>query len=153
MKSSPLQLRRYFVTEISLTANREFDAKKEVKLGDGDLDVSPSFLMTENDPRQWQITLRIKQQPGRPDANAPYYFTLEMVGFFRVADDFPAEKVEWLVNTNGTSVLYSAAREVLRAAMAQGPYVQILLPTASFYDLKSQNKEAAPAEDVTKPKT
>ena len=145
MKNSPLQLRRYFVTELSLTANKEFDPKKEIKLGVESLVVAPALLADASDPRQWQVTLRIQQQPS-PEANAPYFSTLEIVGFFRLQDDYPAEKIEWMVQTNATSVLYSAAREILRAAMAQGPYPPVILPTLSFYSPRPEKQPAAPAE-------
>lgn len=145
MKNSPLQLKRYFVTELSLTANKEFDPKKEVKLGVESLVVAPALLADASDPRQWQVTLRIQQHPG-PEANAPYFSTLEIVGFFCLQDDYPQEKIEWMVQTNATSVLYSAAREILRGAMAQGPYPPVILPTLSFYSPRTEKQTAAPVE-------
>jgi preprotein translocase subunit SecB len=132
MKNSPLQLKRYFVTELSLTANKEFDPKRETKLGRESIIVTPSLLPDTSDARQWQVTLRIQQQPGA-GANPPYFCALEIVGFFRLQDDYPEENIEWMVQTNGTSVLFSAAREILRGATALGPYPPILLPTVSFY--------------------
>jgi preprotein translocase subunit SecB len=146
MKNSPLQLERYFVTEFSLTANKEFDSKKEIKLGIENIVVTPALVSAPSNPRQWQVTLRIQLQPN-PDANAPYFFTLELVGLFRVSDAYPEENVEWIVQTNATSVLYSAAREVLRSAMAQGPYPPFLLPTASFYGPNPNKPATPPTED------
>lgn len=150
MKNSPLQLKRYFVTEISLTANKEFDPKKEIKLGIESLVVAPALLADPSDPRQWQVTLRIQQQPGS-EANAPYFSALEIVGFFRLQNDYPQERVEWMVQTNATSVLYSAAREILRGAMAQGPYLPVILPTVSFYSPQPKNQRATPAERAAEP--
>lgn len=132
MKSAALQLNYYFVTELSVTANREHDPKKPVTLTDENLVVTPDILPDQNDPRRWQVTLRIQQQAG-PDVNAPYFFTVELTGFFSVASNFPEDKAEWMVRTNATSVLYSTAREVLRSAMSQGPFCPLLLPTVSFY--------------------
>lgn len=142
MKNSPLQLKRYFVTELSLTANKEFDPRKEVKLGVDNMIVTPALLADASDRRQWQVTLRIQLQPG-PEANTPYFSALEVVGFFRLQDDYPEENIEWMVQTNATSVLYSAAREILRGATAQGPYPAFLLPTVSFYG-PNPNKLATP---------
>jgi preprotein translocase subunit SecB len=145
MNNSPLQLKRYFVTELSLTANKEFDPKMEVKVGMDNLIVAPALLADTSDPRQWQVTLRIQQQSGH-EANAPYFCTLEIVGFFRLQDDYPEEKIEWMVQTNATSVLYSAAREILRGVMAQGPYLPVLLPTVSFYGPNPKASATPPVE-------
>lgn len=144
MNNSPLQLKRYFVTELSLTANKEFDPKQEVKLGAESLFVEPSLLPDPSNARQWQVTLRIRQQTGK-EANAPYFCALEIVGFFGLQADYPEDKIQWIIQTNATSVLYSAAREILRSAMAQGPHPPILLPTVSFY---GPNPKAAPAATV-----
>ena len=144
MKNSPLQLKHYFVTELSLTANKEFDPKKESKLGIESLVVTPALMADAADPRQWQVTLRIQQQPG-PEANAPYFSALEIVGFFCLQDNYPEEKIEWMVKTNATSVLYGVAREILRAAMAQGPFPPVILPTASFYSPRPEQQPVAPA--------
>jgi preprotein translocase subunit SecB len=132
MKSAALQLRRYFVTELSVTANRQHEPGKPITLTDENLVVKQDFLSQKDDPRRWQVTLRIQQQGG-PSTNAPYSFTIELVGFFSVANNYPEEKVEWMVRTNAVSVLYSTAREVLRGAMSQGPFCPLLLPTVSFY--------------------
>ncbi len=104
-----------------------------------DLEATPSFLPEGDNTRHWQVTLRVKHQPARKGANTPYYFTVEMVGTFTVGNEYPPEKIEWLVKTNATSVLFSAAREIVRAITGQGPYGAMILPTVSFYDLKSQD--------------
>ena len=132
MKPSPLQLKRYFVTELNVAANRKHDPGKPILLTDEHLVVKPDFLSLHENARQWQVTLRIQQQGGLA-TNPPYFFTIEVVGLFSVAESYPAEKAEWMVQTNATSVLFSTAREVLRGVMAQGPFCPLLLPTVSFY--------------------
>ena len=132
MISATLQLKYYFVAELSVIANRDHDRTKPIALTDENLVVVPTFIPDTKDSRLWQVTLRVQQQAG-PAANAPYFFTAELTGFFSVAPDYPDNKVEWMVRTNATSVLYSTAREVLRSAMSQGPYCPLLLPTVSFY--------------------
>jgi preprotein translocase subunit SecB len=132
MKTAALQLNCYFVSELNVTANRQHDPKMPVTLTDENLVVKPDFMAQRDEPRRWQVTLRIQQQGG-PSTNPPYFFTIELVGLFTVAANYPEDKVEWMVRTNASSVLYSTAREVLRGAMAQGPYCPLLLPTVSFY--------------------
>lgn len=138
MKSAALQLNCYFVTELNVTANRQHDPKSPITLSDENLVIKPDFMVQQGESRRWQVTLRIQQQGG-PSTNPPYFFTVEMVGLFSVAANYPEDKVEWMVRTNASSVLYSTAREVLRSAMAQGPYCPLLLPTVSFYTPDTKN--------------
>ncbi len=132
MKISPLQLNQYFITDLLFTANRDHNPAAPVKLKATDLDVQPTCLPNKDNPRAWQVTLRITQKP-IAEANAPYSFSLEVVGFFEVAETYAAEKVAAFVETNGTSMLYGAARAILKTVTATGPYVPVLLPTVSFY--------------------
>jgi preprotein translocase subunit SecB len=158
MKASPLQLNSYFVTELNVTANRQHEPEKPVTLSDENLVVKPDFMVHKDDLRRWQVTLRIQQQGG-PATNPPYFFTIELVGLFSVWKSYPDDKVEWMVRTNASSVLYSTAREVLRGAMSQGPFCPLLLPTVSFYtpetkkmldaaNAKKQRAAALPAPET-----
>ena len=137
MKPAVLQLNYYFVTELNVAANPQHDPGKPVTLTDENLVVKQDFLLQNKDPCQWQVTLRIQQQGG-PATNPPYFFTIELVGLFAMAGNYPEDKAEWMVRTNATSVLYSTAREVLRGVMSQGPFRPLLLPTVSFYTAETR---------------
>jgi preprotein translocase subunit SecB len=144
MKASPLNLRDYYVTELSVTTNKNFDLQKPVSMKFEDL-VVERHLIQHNDAKNgspWQLTLRV-HHTSAPERNAPYQFTLELVGFFDVNAKVPAEKVETILKVNGASMLYGAARQVIRSATAQGPYLPVLLPSVSFY----APKESAPAPE------
>lgn len=142
MKLSPLELEHYFVTTLSLTANRNFDGQKPRAACICDLLVEPFLQVDEKDTRHWQVTLKLTYRPG-PDVNAPYHFAVEIVGLFRVTAEYGADKVQWLVETNATSILYGTAREMLRSMMTTGPYPPLLLPTGSFYEPKKVAPTAA----------
>lgn len=133
MKISPLQLERYFSTDLHFTANRQFDAEKPVEITDAQFSVQASALRSKEQAKQWQITLHIQYQPAA-SANAPYAFSLEMVGFFEVAGGFPEEKTEQLVRTNGATMLYGIAREIVRDLTARGPHAALVLPSVSFFE-------------------
>jgi preprotein translocase subunit SecB len=143
MRTSPLQLSSYFVTEFSLTTNRRFDAQKSVRLHVDDLTAEPACMKSKKSPGEWQVTLQIRQKLA-PNANTPYSFALEMVGFFRVHEKYPAERVEMLVRTNAPSVLFGMAREVIRGATCLGPFGPILLPTVSFYEPQQPGRIGEP---------
>ena len=142
MNLSRLELQNYFVTALSLTANRNFDGHKPRAACFSDLLVEPFFKVDDKDARHWQVTLKITYRPG-PDVNAPYHFAIEIVGLFQVAVDYSADKVQWVVETNATSVLFGTAREMLRSTMTTGPYPPMILPTGSFYEPKRAPGEKA----------
>lgn len=135
MQTSPMQLKHYFVTDLNVTTNRQHKSGQSIKVSDADLKINTDFLLQEEESNNWQVTLRVQLQAS-PETNAPYYFMVELVGYFSVAEIYKGPP-DWLVRTNAPSVLYSTAREVLRSAMSQGPFCPLLLPTASFYDPES----------------
>jgi len=141
MKPSQLELHDYFVTSLSLTANRSYDREKGVKPSVNDLQVEPILGPDQKDNRHWQLTLKVNYRPG-PDVNTPYHFSVEIVGLFQVSPQVTEEKIKWWIETNATAVLYSALREIVRAVTSRGPYPALLLPTGTFYE-KSHEKTTA----------
>jgi preprotein translocase subunit SecB len=81
--------------------------------------------------RCWQVVLDLKTPPVEESAN-PYQLEIQVVGFFEVAADFPAENMEKLVGITGSSLLYSAAREFILTITSRGPWPAIFLPTITY---------------------
>ena len=129
---SHLLLERYFVTDLLVQANKSFDPDSVMTLGFDALQIDSEVRMPSNESELWEVTLRLFHQ-GSEKINTPYFFRVELVGSFSVGKSYPKQNAEWLVRTNAPSVLYSTAREVLRSAMASGPFKAIILPTVSFY--------------------
>lgn len=147
---SPLKCCGYFVTELVLTANPDYDANKPSALDFKDLQVTSTadVLPQEKEHQKplWRLLLRVHQNIG-PEKNAPYNFVLVLLGHFEVHSDYPADKAKQLAEVNGSSILYSAARQILRDAMNNGPFRPLILPTVSFADMAvppSANKVAEP---------
>lgn len=133
MKPSSLQLRLYFVTDLSISVNPEFDATKDVNLHIGNIAIKSENIQKEDDEYEWQIKLTIRHTQNS-DSNSPYFFAVDMVGYFHIDESLPKTRVEKFVFVNGSSVLYSSAREILRNAMSDGPYDPIMLPTVCFFE-------------------
>lgn len=147
---SPLKCRGYFVTELALTANPDYDVNKPSALDFKDLQVTSTadILPQEKEPRKsvWRLLLRVHQNVGI-EKNAPYNFALVLLGHFEVHPDYPADKAKQLAEVNGSSILYSVARQILRDAMNNGPFRPLILPTVSFIDMAappSANQVAEP---------
>lgn len=155
MKPSPLQIEHYFVTDLHFAVNAGFDAKRKVELIDDQFVVDSFLLQDEKAPEKWQVTLRIKHLP-TATTNAPYSIALDVVGYFAVASNFPKDKVERLVKTNGSSMLYSIAREIARTVTSMSPHLGLMLPSVSFYEslpqvLPQPQSEPAQISDAIKP--
>lgn len=139
---SQLLVKRYFVTDLLVQANKSFDESAAMNLGFESLQIESNIVTPEHDGEDWEVALRLFYQ-GSEKINSPYFFRVEVVGFFNVADSYPKQNAEWLIRTNAPSVLYSTAREALRSAMASGPFKALLLPAVSFYtdELKTMINE------------
>ena len=131
-ETSKLLLDNYFLSEIFVRANENFDTKQTMNLSANGITVESVAVKIAEDVRHWQVTLKVFYQ-SKNEVNAPYSFRAEAVGFFSVVESYPDDCAEWLVKTNASSVLYSVVREALRNAMATGPWKPILLPAVSFY--------------------
>jgi preprotein translocase subunit SecB len=132
--NAPIECCAYFVTEMQFTANQAFDSKKNIELPASGLEVNSELEPPAEGETKFGITLSI-QQTIQPDKNAPYGFTLKIWGAFESRNNHPYEKKRQILLTNGSSILYGAAREIVREMTARGPFASLLLPTMSFYPL------------------
>jgi preprotein translocase subunit SecB len=143
MNASPLQLTEYFLTELSFSANSQFHAEKGIGLNPNEFQVATEAQADKDNNRNWKVVIKLQYQPPA-DANAPYRFSVEILGFFLVLNGYPDEKIERLVRVNGPSMLYGALREIVKAVTLRGPYGAIILPSPSFY--LSNEAAKAPVE-------
>ena len=133
MKLAPLQLTDYFVHSIRVEALADYDPAKDQDLDVASLHVSEKcFRANGAHPNRFAIDLDIRQD-AIGGKNLPYAYELHMVGFIEVAPGFPDDKLQRAVETNGPSMLFGAAREILRAATGRGPYGPVLIPSTTFF--------------------
>jgi preprotein translocase subunit SecB len=144
MQSSALQLRHYFVAEVTLSANPAFDPKQKLALKIGDLDVEHEERPVEGQPRQWQVIMKIKLA-APPDRNSPYFFSLGLNSVFDINPKTEEAMIPMLVSNSAPSVLYGIAREYLRSLMSAGPYPALLMPTLVFPPSGGKPAPATPA--------
>lgn len=136
MNLSPLQLEHYFITECHCDARIEPPDENDRVYGQGpataeQFSTEVQMLQSESESDVYQIALTIKSQNDQSPAPL-YQLRLHVVGFFRISKDFSHEHLEHLVQTNGASVLYSAARDFTLTLTARGPWGPLLLPTINF---------------------
>ena len=152
MKQSPLQLLRYVVPEVSCSANSAYDPAKPCDSAGDNFSVNAVVVLQEAPPNfpghSWSVEMTISQKL-KEGANFPYKFDVALIAFYRCKDGFPTPAAEEkFVRVNGSSMLYGAARELLRSLTCRGPWGEIFLPTLSFYD-----NHPKPATDTPAPKS
>jgi preprotein translocase subunit SecB len=141
MHPSNLQLKRYFLTRFDFSANPEYDPAADLELAFEDLVVSSEKAPLNGDVRRdWEVTLALQYSAAK-GKNIPYLLSAEIVGIFSVCDKVDDEAVEFYVDTNATSVLYSTLREIVITMTAKGPFHPLLLPTVSFYEPVDEETE------------
>lgn len=131
MNIAPMQLETYFITAFHITTRHNFNPEKRQKYRISNLQSEVKYLVKKELPNVWQVPLAIRYTP-QADENVPYGFSLSIVGFFKVHDKYPKDKMEQLVHFNAPAILFSAAREVLATMTGRGPWGTILLPSVNF---------------------
>ena len=138
MKPAPITLIEYFATDLLLATNHTFQPDKPLQFTESDLVVEVKTHHNESAPKdenRWQVSLEVRHQPG-PAVNFPYSYKVVLIGQFSVATTVAKDSEEWMVRIQGASMLYSMAREIVRALTGRGPYRPVILPTVSFYEQK-----------------
>lgn len=130
----PIDLKGYFYPVVSVKANP--NALSE----DGECTISHTVTREvkvakhpdQSEERAYNVWLKVTNEEEKDeDSICDYEFTVEAVGTFLVAEDFPADPEE-MVERNGAAILFSSVREMLYTLTSRGPYDPICLPTVSF---------------------
>lgn len=144
MKPSPLQLESYVFTRIHMDACEDPECL-EVE-GAGQFQVNTQCQQHNEEPSRWMVTIRVSVSQKDGEQCPPYIFDIEVVGFFQVAEEYPAEKKAPMVKANAPAVLFGAVREMITNITARGPYPRFDLPTVTFID-EAQTKPAQAVEN------
>ncbi len=133
MKLSPIQLLDYHVTSLTVEACASFQQDKPMDLDPADLDVAgQTNLLDHRDQPLWAVSLVLRHEP-KEGKNIPYRLALEMVGLVSATASKVDDTLNHAVQVNGPSMLFGAAREILREASARGPHGPVIIPSASFF--------------------
>jgi preprotein translocase subunit SecB len=142
MKPSPLQLKTYFLTELTVKAI-PVDPAATTPPTPGTMSFSTKVHHAQNKtkPRDWRVGLRISCQPDGK-GHGPYLVDMELLGFFEVAPSVKEELIKPLVMANAPALLYGAARELVLLVTGRAPYGPFMLPAATFVDEASAQKSS-----------
>jgi preprotein translocase subunit SecB len=137
MRAAPISLTNYFVSDLEFSVNQAFDPEKVSTIEIDDLELQNEKKPKTEDRRSWDVTLHIKLGE-RPERNLPCSIAVKIVGSVAVDQSVKEENIERWVEINGTSLVFSVAREIVRAVSSRGPNKSILLPTVTFWRPKPE---------------
>lgn len=141
LQPSALQLENYFVESLRFDVQGGFDSEDgKCQPDPSDLDWNLESASFEDGRRAYRLTLVLPPSDGR----LPYSFEVVLIGFFRVADSFPAEDAQKLSDANAPAVLYGAARELISGVTGRGPSTALCLPSLTFNGIARAEKADDP---------
>jgi preprotein translocase subunit SecB len=137
---SPLELERYYIKELRFLIKENFVDKND-QFEDftfPQLQAEVGESSHQNDPLRWRFELAVESKDEN-SSDFPYSLRIVLVGFFRVNESYPPDRVANLARVNGPSLLYSAAREALVTATSRSGYPAIVLPSVMFTFLNEES--------------
>jgi preprotein translocase subunit SecB len=146
---APLELLDYHVRAMSFEVNLKCDRSKPSQLDLEDVDISNEVAQMQNEKNRYAVTLNLEIKAPE-NKNTPYAISLEMYGYFQVSEKMPEEMRERIVKTNGTTILYGAAREIIKEMTGRGVFRSILIPTASFAENLKEKHMPKNKQEATK---
>ncbi len=143
MIPSPLQLKSYFFTKVSVEMLKVFADPEARTFTAMDFDFNGVDMRTEtsvvlasgqsNDPKDFMITFKLSI-PNLDGVLCPYTIDVGIVGTFQVSDEIDKEDREDIVEVNGTSILYGCVCEIVSTLTSRALPGMLMLPTAEFTD-------------------
>lgn len=143
LNASPLWLVSHRFTEVSIKASAQ-----EKPMGQFALETTRSMRCHADNPRMFLLVLSLRLGSNTPDQEAPYTASLTIEGEFEVAEAYPADKRDELVNITGASILYGSCREMLANLSARSSHGMSTLPAVSFALLPLKRARPATAKPV-----
>ena len=140
--NAPLQLERYVFTKLEIEANPDYVPQEASSDNPIKLRLDIGLGEHQEDSTKYQVSISIDELRAEK-GSLPYRIALQVVGQFSAAQNFKPDDLKKVVQVNGASMLYSAARELVLLVTSRGPWSAFQLPTISFYQAVT---EAAPQE-------
>lgn len=138
--NSPLQLEHYFFERMQCVAKPDIDFEHIKAWQEADhsrFQLTVELATNPESARHWQVSLDLRTSDEYP-APSPYELRFKAIGFFGVDEEFEHNDIEHLIRVNGSSVLYSAMRELVSLFTSRAPWGAVMLPTINFRLLSAE---------------
>ena len=155
MTGALLQLEDYWATSVHVDANPDF-VEASAPLDPDLINVTHAVkqLKSENvkeDGTKWLVDLAVEQSLAA-EKSIPYSFRITMQAIVGAHPMLEGDRLQRVVSTNGPSMLFGSAREVIRAATGRGPYSAIIIPSTNFLPASGDKEKENAKETSKKPK-
>lgn len=134
MSQTPLRLETYFFPKVQIEAIPEYVPQDALSEQDVDVTVNVGLLGNEKEPTRFQLMLKIDKITAK-SGSLPYRVSLEAVAIMTIDPGLKHPDIKRLVQVNGSSMLYSAARELVLMVTGRGPWGSFQLPTINFHSV------------------
>jgi preprotein translocase subunit SecB len=154
MEPSRLRLETYHFAKISIIPRPQVDATPLGQFADiSNVEIKSNVTLhqladVEGPMKRQGLSLEVVVSPGDNDF-FPYSIEMEIMGVFDT-NDLPADKRDVLLLVNGSSMLYSAMREMLLTITQRCLHGPVMLPSVSFTWLE-RNHQAKVVENAGQP--
>lgn len=144
----PLRLNNYFFSRVQVVAKEEYATIQKDNPSPADVDIRIGIEVGKNQDDLSLYKMKLSIGPLTPKSGiVPYDIDIQVIGSFSISPDvqLETEAMDHLVHINGSSMLYSAAREYVMIVTGRGPYGPYQLPTVNmqgiFFDPEKDGAE------------
>jgi preprotein translocase subunit SecB len=110
-----------------------------------DITVNSELQFSTDVPQRFRCELSVNLHD-ELNSNFPYIFSVVLVGHFTSPVKMTEEQVNSLIKPNTSSILYSAAREIVSAMTTRANYPGFLLPTLTFVEAQKDSATTEPKQ-------
>ena len=134
-----LNIKEYFVDEISIKTNSEFQKKN---LTSGSVKVDFDIRRNPSNTLEFMISLTILLNDEEADfCEAEYCILLKLTGFFVFAAGTTEETINRMIGPNGLSILYGIARGIVAQSTGNCWHGKFILPSLNFMEILKARAE------------
>ena len=139
MGHSPLKIIFYGIESFSFQSNKKIKENRRGAQSAENITTDVKYMTAADNENLHKIEMKISVD-SKGKEHPPYRLSLFIWGVFEIDESFAKESADFLVQINGPSILYGAAREYIFASTAHGRFGPYLLPSVSFRpELKQEN--------------
>lgn len=151
MNAAPLNLQAYFFKKLAMEVNEDYSSEDDRKHADQELNLTLDFRAEQDveTGHLYRLQLGLRNLTGK-EAALPYDIDAILIGYFAINVDEISDELDRIIQINGASILYAAAREQILTITGRGPHRALKLPAISFATIvdkhKAENSEKAITE-------
>lgn len=129
MSSLPLQLKKYFFTQIECNANPDYDLAGNTMGSKIDCNFAVNLVDGQDDAFGIEFSAWLDIDASE---NPPYTFKISAFGVFNIAPNTPLEVATQFAHVTGAQILVGATREEIARITSRGPWGAFMLPIIPF---------------------